>query len=269
MIASISCNPDTLVQKVKIIICPEVRIESCCQGFMHIILDMVDAAAQTGSVADKGHKHSSGQSEVCFFLSGKGLSLVSKMAFRGTAWNADASTFLPEKPIESDLTVAPESSMPSGDWRSLPFSSGWSRIYARLQDENDIDDMGEVEEKFEEPYFFAEQVGDTGSPTPGSMTSPKKVSFGTATVLPEAMVGLAWDKIEPIAKEYIAAWKADEDTPMILQVAAQDQIVEHLHDRLNKKFVHIYDELSSEDGVEVIQRRLVEMISHEVYHLSP
>ena len=101
------------------------------------------------------------------------------------------------------------------------------------------------------------------------MTSPKKVSFGTATVLPEAMVGLAWDKIEPIAKEYIAAWKADEDTPMILQVAAQDQIVEHLHDRLNKKFVHIYDELSSEDGVEVIRRRLVEMISHEVHHLSP
>ena len=68
MTSVISANPSTTIQKVKIHVAPGVRIEPCFQVCMYSVLDMLQAAASHYHVADKGHKHTNGDSEICFFI---------------------------------------------------------------------------------------------------------------------------------------------------------------------------------------------------------
>ena len=68
MTACISTNQDTFVQKIKLTVDPAIRVEPAHQGCILALLDMIQSLAGHAHIADKGHKHSSGISEVVFYL---------------------------------------------------------------------------------------------------------------------------------------------------------------------------------------------------------
>eukprot|EP00933_Yihiella_yeosuensis_P017374 TRINITY_DN14527_c0_g1_i1.p1 TRINITY_DN14527_c0_g1~~TRINITY_DN14527_c0_g1_i1.p1 ORF type:complete len:321 (-),score=27.71 TRINITY_DN14527_c0_g1_i1:118-1080(-) len=94
--ASISSNPDTQIEKIKIWVDPAVRIDPLRQQCMTSILDMLDHACTHYHVADKGHKRSGGMSEVVFYISyGK---VKQTEHSRQSALNASAEPFVPDAP---------------------------------------------------------------------------------------------------------------------------------------------------------------------------
>ena len=67
---SVSVNPATGVQKFKVVIDTSVQIpieQQCCSLYM---LDLLSNLCVSHRVADKGHKHTSGISEVSFYITG-------------------------------------------------------------------------------------------------------------------------------------------------------------------------------------------------------
>ena len=66
---SVTSNPSTGVQKIKVMVDPSVRVEPHLQMCTAMVLDIVETALHHYAVADRGHKHSSGISQVCFFVS--------------------------------------------------------------------------------------------------------------------------------------------------------------------------------------------------------
>eukprot|EP00933_Yihiella_yeosuensis_P052100 TRINITY_DN50097_c0_g1_i1.p2 TRINITY_DN50097_c0_g1~~TRINITY_DN50097_c0_g1_i1.p2 ORF type:complete len:135 (+),score=14.55 TRINITY_DN50097_c0_g1_i1:393-797(+) len=58
----------TGIEQVKIQVNPEVKMDIMKQRFAPQILDMLDYACVSCEVADCGHRHSNGQSEVCFYI---------------------------------------------------------------------------------------------------------------------------------------------------------------------------------------------------------
>eukprot|EP00933_Yihiella_yeosuensis_P010717 TRINITY_DN11752_c1_g2_i1.p1 TRINITY_DN11752_c1_g2~~TRINITY_DN11752_c1_g2_i1.p1 ORF type:complete len:285 (-),score=44.71 TRINITY_DN11752_c1_g2_i1:172-1026(-) len=87
LVASVTSNPKTGIQKVKIVVDPSTRIEPQKQWCANSVLDMVAHACDACHVADKGHRHSSGLSEVHFYISN--APLVSK----ATASMSSATVF--------------------------------------------------------------------------------------------------------------------------------------------------------------------------------
>ena len=61
----------------------------------------------------------------------------------------------------------------------------------------------------------------------------------------------------------MAAWRDDDQTPGLLQVATQQQLVTHLYGRLDKICVDMYAEVCSQT-LTVLQHRRKELIAHEV-----
>ena len=69
VVCTLTSNPATAIEKVKIVIDPNVRIEPYLQTGAVFCLDHVSQASISYHVADRRHKHSSGISEVCFYIS--------------------------------------------------------------------------------------------------------------------------------------------------------------------------------------------------------
>jgi hypothetical protein len=65
---SISFNPTTQVEKVRLLIDPTVHIDADWQVGAAIALDYLECASVHARIADRGHRHSSGISEVVFLI---------------------------------------------------------------------------------------------------------------------------------------------------------------------------------------------------------
>ena len=69
LVATASANSITLNEKIRIHVYPQTHIAAMHQSFVAHILDMLLLAVDTHPVADRGHKHSDGHSEVSFVIS--------------------------------------------------------------------------------------------------------------------------------------------------------------------------------------------------------
>ena len=90
---SITTNPTTGVEKVKVVVDPSTPMGVAQQLLAAATLDMLDNACLERPVADKGHKHSNGVSEVQFFLSPMTKNVVT--SYSGVHLNPSASPFVP------------------------------------------------------------------------------------------------------------------------------------------------------------------------------
>ena len=72
MVVTSCCNEATLIEKIRFHIYPQVQVPWEKQTFVMYALDWIAVAVDTLSVADRGHRHSDGHSEVTFFISKRG-----------------------------------------------------------------------------------------------------------------------------------------------------------------------------------------------------
>jgi hypothetical protein len=66
---TVSTNPATQIEKVRIIVEPDVKVLQACQCLTFMVLDMLSSACDIYHVADRGHRNSKGASEVVFYIS--------------------------------------------------------------------------------------------------------------------------------------------------------------------------------------------------------
>lgn len=66
---TVNTNPTTEIEKIKMVINPAIRVEPSLQICAASLLNYVECAISTFCVADRGHRHSSGISEVIFYIS--------------------------------------------------------------------------------------------------------------------------------------------------------------------------------------------------------
>ena len=86
---SVSINENTGIQKVKVVVDPSQHIAMQLQFCTMGMLDWLMEICITHQVADKGHKHSSGMSEVGFYISN---SRISSNAYTELVETAPATT---------------------------------------------------------------------------------------------------------------------------------------------------------------------------------
>ena len=94
---TVTSNPDTGVEKFKVIIDPGVQVPVCQQFFVSQVLELLDRSCETHNIADKGHKHSQssgGKSEVHFYVTPR---VPSKTLTGNMNLNPAAATFIPAK----------------------------------------------------------------------------------------------------------------------------------------------------------------------------
>ena len=112
---TVSSNPSTGVEKVKVVVDPNLKIPAARQNFALQMFDALESACSMYRVADRGHKHSpesGGRSEVHFFITPR------------HEMNTAAKEFVPAARRER-LSL-------QGDWRSLP-ADAWDSIYSRFE----------------------------------------------------------------------------------------------------------------------------------------
>ena len=68
VVASVSGNPSTQVQRVRFVITPRARVEPALQSGVCCLLDLLSNLPSGSSLADRGHKHSNGVSDVTFYI---------------------------------------------------------------------------------------------------------------------------------------------------------------------------------------------------------
>ena len=66
--ATVTSNPANSTEKIKLIVNPEVKIGMSHQFLVSQVLVMLDQCCDNAYVADRGHRHSNGHSEVCFYV---------------------------------------------------------------------------------------------------------------------------------------------------------------------------------------------------------
>ena len=132
--ASISSNPETSIEKIKIIISPSVRISPADQLCVCCVLDVVERAHWEFKVADKGHKHSNGDSEVVFYVSKGGTNVadvaeapgVQSCAVVAVSSSVHSETVFSARREQPGNTESPEDPTGSGPYtiRGLPQTTG-------------------------------------------------------------------------------------------------------------------------------------------------
>ena len=86
-----SLNPKTGVQKAKVVIDPSSRVEPNAQGCLLSALDLLADMGNRYHLADRGHRHSGGKSEISFYITMKDDAVRKSM---GTL-NPAAAEFVP------------------------------------------------------------------------------------------------------------------------------------------------------------------------------
>jgi hypothetical protein len=121
VVCTVSLNRVTCVEKVKVIVDPAIHVCTVQPG-AEMMLDYLEHSSTTAHVADRGHKHSKGQSEIVFYISRPS----SKQS--GSAMNVPRNaTMVREQPqpfVDAVELV--------GEWERLP-DSGWRAMHMRFE----------------------------------------------------------------------------------------------------------------------------------------
>ena len=81
VVINVSSNPNTNIEKFKLLIDPGILVDPAAQQCVLAVLDVIEYAANCFHVADRGHKNSaSGISEVTFLVSHGKLGSVGTLA---------------------------------------------------------------------------------------------------------------------------------------------------------------------------------------------
>ena len=151
---SVTTNPATAMEKVKLLIDSSVVVAPELQGGAHSVLDFLATASSLYAVADRGHRHSNGISEVSFLISRgvvptaqvssqdlvKGVSVVGYMGQEGQDGVADVVTGdivdVARGSVDGGIAAQPERPFPPpGDHPDVPMrGTGAAGLCAELQE---------------------------------------------------------------------------------------------------------------------------------------
>jgi hypothetical protein len=121
-------NPETQIEKLKVVVNASVQIHPALQGGAFAMLTYLEQMLHSAHVADRGHRHTDGKSEVCFFIS------------RAVA-SAPAAQVLPQGGAEPDAEQASPHGLRSG---ASARRIGWSGLHDDKDDNMETGTSGNV-----------------------------------------------------------------------------------------------------------------------------